>query len=107
MFQFSAAVSIIIGGFIAVYSFQIVLWLSVIPQIICIYISLKIVDPPKKYEQSTNIYQHLSSAFSLIWINKELKISEDNYYVLVYNPTNKNIKIKNLENLFCLKLFWK
>lgn len=74
MFQFSAAVSIIIGGFIAVYSFQIVLWLSVIPQIICIYISLKIVDPPKKYEQSTNIYQHLSSAFSLIWINKELKM---------------------------------
>lgn len=74
MFQVAAAVGIIIGGIIAVWSFSIIMWLSVIPQIICLIISFLIIEPPKQGSQSANVYSHLKTAAAKIWSNRKLKL---------------------------------
>ncbi|QQG44481.1 MAG: MFS transporter [Candidatus Roizmanbacteria bacterium] len=74
MFQVASAVGIIIGGIIAVYSFSIIMWLSVIPQIICLIIALSIIEPVKQSSQSGNIYSHLTTALAKIWSNKKLRL---------------------------------
>jgi len=67
MFQVAAAVGIIIGGFVAVWSFSLVMWFSVIPQLICLIISLQIIEPTRLSYQSANIYSHLFTAIKKIW----------------------------------------
>jgi MFS family permease len=74
MFQVASAVGIIIGGFIAVWSFSLVMWLSVIPQVICLIISLFIVEPVKQSNKNSNIYSHLVIAAKKIWVNRKLKL---------------------------------
>lgn len=81
MFQVAAAVGIIVGGFIAVYSFPLIMWLSVIPQLICLIISLSIVEPVKHSNQSSNIYSHLAIAAKKIWTNRKLKLLSMNSVV--------------------------
>lgn len=78
MFQVAAAVGIIIGGFIAVWSFSLVMWLSVIPQVICLIISLFIAEPARQSDQSSNIYSHLVIAAKKIWVNRKLKLLSTN-----------------------------
>jgi len=74
MFQIAAALAIILGGVIATQSFALVMWLSVIPRIICLYITTQITEPKLRLHQSTNIYAHLSSALKTIWANKKLRL---------------------------------
>ena len=74
MFQVAAAIAIILGGFIAQWSFSLVVWISVIPQVICFVISILIVDPPRSEKQSANIYSHLSIAIRKIWENRKLRL---------------------------------
>ncbi len=74
MFQVASIVGILLGGFVAVYSFQLVMWLSVIPQIICLIISFYIVEPIMHSPKSANIYSHLFSATKKIWMNRKLKL---------------------------------
>ena len=74
MFQVAAAVGIIVGGFIAVWSFPLVMWLSVVPQVICLIISLLIIEPVRNSNQSSNIYTHLIAAAKKIWMNKKLRL---------------------------------
>lgn len=62
MFQIALALSAAIGSVLAAVSFPLVMWLSVIPQMICLMISLKVVDP-KKHTASGNIYLHLKESF--------------------------------------------
>lgn len=78
MFQVAAAVGIILGGFIAVWSFSLVMWLSVIPQIICLIISLLIIEPIKQSRQSSNIYSHLINSAQKIWANRKLRLLSTN-----------------------------
>lgn len=81
MFQVAATVGIIIGGFIAVWSFALVMWLSVIPQVICLIISMRIVEPAKHSHQSSNIYAHLAIAAKKIWANRKLKLLSINSFI--------------------------
>src|SRR3989344_964520 len=74
MFQVAAAVGIIVGGFIAVWSFPLVMWLSVVPQVICLIISLLIIEPVRNSNQSSNIYTHLITAAKKIWMNKPINL---------------------------------
>ncbi|MFH1967555.1 MAG: MFS transporter [Patescibacteria group bacterium] len=74
MFQVAAAVGIIIGGFVAVWSFSLVMWFSVIPQLICLIISLQIIEPTRLSYQSANIYSHLFTAIKKIWSNRKLRL---------------------------------
>lgn len=74
MFQLAAAVGIIAGSIIATKSFALIMWLSVIPQIICLFLALCIVEPAKRSAQSANVYAHLITAGKKLWSNKTLKL---------------------------------
>ncbi len=75
MFQFALAASALFGGVIAYFSFPAVMWLSVIPQIICLIISLQMIEP-KVYDRTdeTNIYFHIKEAFIKFKENKKLRV---------------------------------
>jgi len=73
MFQVALGVSAIVGGVLATWSFLLIMWLSVIPQIICFYLSLKLVEPKTKSKTSGNIYTHLEDAFNNFKTNKKLR----------------------------------
>jgi MFS family permease len=74
MFQLAAAVGIILGGVIATWSFSLIMWLSLIPQLICLVIAVQIVDPKKQKIESTNIYSHITAAAKKIWSNTKLRL---------------------------------
>ncbi len=78
MFQIAAAIAVIIGGFVAVKSFSLVMWLSVIPQIFCLAISFLITEPEREKNRSSNIYGHLWTAIKKIWENKKLRLLSAN-----------------------------
>jgi MFS family permease len=74
MYQFALAISAFIGSFIAALSFQLVMWVSVIPMFLSFLVSLQFTEPPTKYERaSTNIYAHLGTAFRSIMHNPRLR----------------------------------
>lgn len=72
MFQVADAVSAFIGGIIATWSFFVLMWLSVIPQIIGLLLSFSITEP-KKREGTGNIYSHLRESIIYFIKNKKLR----------------------------------
>jgi MFS family permease len=74
MFQAALTVGAVLGSIIANWSFFWIMWLSVIPQICCFAISLILTEPPDISPINTNIYAHLSGAFSRLWKNKRLRL---------------------------------
>ena len=65
MFQIALATSAVLGGVIAYWSFPLVMWLSVIPQIICLILAFKIIEPRAHIVESGNVYKHLIEASRL------------------------------------------
>ncbi len=62
--QIALGISALLGGFIAGISFAYVLWLSVVPQIIALFISFRITEPKTHFEKiSSNIFANLKEAF--------------------------------------------
>jgi len=72
--QWALAIAGLLGGFIANWSFQWVMWVSVIPQVICLILSFMIVDPKKFEKKESNIYSHLSESFKNFVSNKKLRM---------------------------------
>jgi len=73
MFQIALAISAVTGGIIANYSFTIVMWASIIPQIICVFIALFLKDI-KVSGRSGNIYVHLKNSISEFIKNEKLRM---------------------------------
>lgn len=74
MFQVALAVSAILGGILATWSFSLIMWLSVIPQMICLFIAFKLIEPKLHTERSGNIYSHLKVAYENFLHNKKLRL---------------------------------
>lgn len=74
MGQWALAGAGLLGGVIANWSFQWVMWVSVIPQIICLGLSLFIVDTEKLERGKSNIYSHLKEAVLNFKKNKKLRL---------------------------------
>ena len=74
MFQLALAISAILGGFIAVWSFSLIMWLSVIPQMICLLLAFKLIEPKIHSSASGNIFKHLKDAFLNFTNNKKLRL---------------------------------
>ena len=72
MFQVGLAVSAIVGGIIAIWSMKYTLWLSVIPQIICVFIAALMVNPSIKHE-SKNAFEHFKESFKEFISNKKIR----------------------------------
>lgn len=63
MFQIALVTSGLLGAVIANWSFPLVMWLSVIPQIICFGISFQITDAKQKAAPQSHILKDLQEAF--------------------------------------------
>lgn len=74
LFQLALAVGAVLGSVLANRSFALVMWLSVFSQIICFFISLRIVEPKVQVKKSTNIYEHMKEAIQLFKTNKKLRL---------------------------------
>lgn len=74
MFQAALTIGALSGGVIAYYSFSWVMWLSVIPQVICLMVALFITEPSTHTTKTTNIYAHLKKSLQTIWRNKNLRL---------------------------------
>lgn len=74
MVQAALAVSAIIGGIIAVWSFPLIMWLSVIPQFLCFLLAFRLIEPKVHTRESGNIYKHLKEAFVNFKNNKKLRL---------------------------------
>ncbi len=74
MFQIALAVSAVFGSFIAHISFSLVLWLTVIPQLICLFLSFQFIESKNYRSESGNIYLHLREAMQLFVKNKKLRL---------------------------------
>ena len=73
MFQVASAASALAGGFIATWSFAFLMWLSVIPQILGLFLSFQIIEPQKR-QGSDNIYSHLGESIAHFIKNKKLRV---------------------------------
>lgn len=74
MFQFSAFVGALIGAAALLHSYQLALWLSVIPQIACFIIAWFFVEPKRHTPAITaNIYAHTKEAFAQFARNPRLR----------------------------------
>jgi MFS family permease len=74
LFQLALAIGAVLGSVLATKSFALVMWLSVVSQIICFFISLRIVEPNIPIKKSANIYEHMKEAFQLFKTNKKLRL---------------------------------
>lgn len=75
MFQVALAISALMGGIVAQFNFALVFWISVIPQIICLLLSLQIIEPKiHTRDQSGNIYKHLKESIILFFKNPKLRL---------------------------------
>ncbi len=65
MFQAGLGISALIGGFIAGYSLQLVMIASIVPQLICLFISFWFIEPKVHTDKiSENIFSHLKESIS-------------------------------------------
>ncbi len=74
MFQLGLAISALLGGFLATWSFTVVMWISVIPQLICLCLAFFLVEPKVHSVKSGNIYDHLFEAWKQFINNKKLRL---------------------------------
>lgn len=74
MFQIALAVSAVVGGILATWSFPLIMWLSVLPQLVCLILAFKLIEPEIRSDKSGNIYIHLKTAYKNFFTNKKLKL---------------------------------
>lgn len=72
--QIAAGIAAIIGGLLAAISFNLVMWLSVVPQLATLLTSFYLVEPKIKDKINTNIYYHLKEAVDKFKQNHKLRM---------------------------------
>lgn len=74
MSQWGLAVSGLLGGFVASWSLSFVMWLAVVPQIICLVLAWMIQDGGKVKNDNGNIYAHLKESVNNFLKNERLRL---------------------------------
>ncbi len=74
MLSFSAAVSVVLGAIIAYWSFPLALWLSVFPQLLCVFIAFQFIEPPARRKQTESIFTHIKEALRSLVTNRKLRL---------------------------------
>lgn len=74
MEQSALGIAAVIGGIIASWSLRSVFWFSLIPQIICVFLSFQLTEPKVHSKESGNIYLHLKEALKGFATNKKLRL---------------------------------
>lgn len=74
MFQVGLAASSLIGGFLANWSFAYVMWFSVLPQVVCLILSLQLVDSTRRTHITATILEHLKKGYTAFVSNANLRL---------------------------------
>ncbi len=74
MSSFALAVSGLFGGIIASFSFPVLMWLSVVPLIICFILATQLKETQKANKQSGNIFNHINIAYKNFFSNIRLRL---------------------------------
>ena len=73
-YQIALAVSALIGSILAAISFPLVMWLSVLPKVAMVGVSLRFVEPNIHTDESGNLFAHLKEALRNIIRNPRLRM---------------------------------
>ncbi|GAB4512234.1 MAG: MFS transporter [Anaerolineae bacterium] len=73
-YQFALAISAVAGGVIAAVSFGAVMWLSVLPKVMMVALSLRFIEPAVHSAASGNVFGHLKEALRQFAINPRLRL---------------------------------
>ncbi|MFZ2152777.1 MAG: MFS transporter [Microgenomates group bacterium] len=74
MEQWALGLSAVLGGIIAAYSFHLVMWLSVIPLLLCFVTSFWLLEIENKIKHEGNIYFHLKEAIGSFVGNQKIRL---------------------------------
>ncbi len=74
MEQRALGISAVLGGLIATQSLRATFGISILPQLICLILSLKLIEPKVHTRESGNIYSHLNLALKEFFANKKLRL---------------------------------
>jgi MFS family permease len=74
MFQLALMIGAVLGSVMAQWSFTLIMWLSVIPQMICLVLSFGFTDPQAFTKNKSNIYSHIKLSSLHLWNNKKLRL---------------------------------
>jgi len=72
--QVAFGLTAVVGAALAEWNMALVMWLSVLPQIVCLLLAFQIVEPKVHIgKHDGNIYDHLKSAFAEVWRSPKLR----------------------------------
>lgn len=74
MFQAALMIGAVVGSVAAQWSFPLIMWASVIPQVTCMIISMLLIEPKKYAKQHTTIFSHIKISSLHLWNNKFLRL---------------------------------
>lgn len=74
MFQMALMIGAVIGSVVAQWSFPLIMWISVIPQATCVFISLFLTEPARLTKEKANIFSHIKISALHLWNNKFLRL---------------------------------
>lgn len=74
MFQVALAIAAAIGSIMAANSFTLVMWASVLPQLIALILAFQLVEPSVVSARNTNIYGHLRESLDEFRKNYKLRL---------------------------------
>jgi MFS family permease len=74
MFQVALMIGAVIGSILAQWSFSLIMWLSVLPQMICFILSMYLINPKHFVKGKTNIFSHIKTSALHLWNNKTLRL---------------------------------
>lgn len=74
MSQIALAIAGLFGGVIAYFSFSVLMWLSIIPSLVCFIIAIKLTETKIISSQPENIFNHIGIAYKNFFSNIRLRL---------------------------------
>lgn len=74
MSQLALGIAGLLGGIVAYFSFTLLMWLSVIPLLICFILSTQLTEVKEVEKSNDNIFIHIKEAFKNFFSNTKLKL---------------------------------
>ena len=74
MFQVALGASGLLGALIANWSFSLIMWLSIIPQMICLWLSLQVLESKRTVIVTTSVWQDLKNGVHTFIQNPNLRL---------------------------------
>lgn len=74
MFQLALMIGAVVGSFIAQWSFPVIMWMSVIPQAVCLALSMYLVNPGHFKKEEANIFSHIKISARHLFTNPKLRL---------------------------------